>query len=327
MNRSDNGSPVRVIQMGLGPIGQKVVTYLAERDNIDLVGAIDIDPDKIGRDVGTLCDIDALGIAVSGDVEDTLKVDADIVLLTTGSALAQVASQVEQCVKAGKHVVSTCKELAYPFDGDADLVGRVDQAARDNHVVVLGTGVNPGFLMDALPIFLSSVCQRVDTVKIERFQDASIRRLPFQQKIGAGLSPDEFEQKRQAGTIRHVGFEQSIRMIAAAMGWKLDRVDDEVFPVIAECATSSPFIPGPARPVRWTAPTRPGPRERSGPHCPRAAGLPGPPRAARHRHHPRRSGDPLQHRGRRQRRHRYLLHCPQRPRGCRRRCPWPAQHE
>ena len=242
MNRSDSGSPVRVIQMGLGPIGQKTVAYLAERDSIELVGAIDIDPEKIGRDVGDLCDIDTLGIAVSGDVEDTLKVDADIVLLTTGSAFAQVASQIEQCVKAGKHVVSTCEELAYPFDGDADLVSRVDRAACDNHAVVLGTGVNPGFLMDALPIFLTSVCRRVDAVRIERFQDASIRRLPFQQKIGAGLSPDEFEQKRQAGTIRHVGFEQSIRMIAAAVGWKLDRVDDEVFPVIAESATSSPFI-------------------------------------------------------------------------------------
>ncbi len=234
--------PTRVIQMGLGPIGQRTVAYVAEREGVELVGAIDIDPDKAGKDVGVLSGVDALGVAVSSDADSVLRQDADVVILTTGSQCAAVASQIEQCIAAGKSVVSTCEELANPFDAAPELSARIDRLAQAAGVVVLGTGVNPGFLMDALPVFLTSVCRRVDAVKVERHQDAAIRRLPFQQKIGAGLSPEEFEDKRRQGMIRHVGFTESIRLIARAMGWPLGDVEDTVEPVIAEQPVSSRFI-------------------------------------------------------------------------------------
>ncbi len=233
---------IQVIQMGLGPIGQRVVNYLAERGNIDLVGAIDIDPEKTGKDAGILSGTCDLGVPIEADAEAVLSRQADVVVLTTSSQLTQIKPQLELCIAAGKAVVSTCEELAFPFDTDPDFSAHIDKLACQKGVAVLGTGVNPGFLMDALPTFLTSVCRRVDSIKIERFQDASIRRHPFQQKIGAGLSPEEFEKKRQQGSIRHVGFAQSIQLIARAMGWKLDNVEDVVAPVIAEKATSSPFI-------------------------------------------------------------------------------------
>ena len=239
---SEEKQPVKVIQMGLGPIGQKTIQYLAERDGIELVGAIDIDPEKTGRDVGSLSGTRSLGVQVSADAETVLAQPADVVLLTTSSTFSQLEAQLELCVKAGKSVISTCEELAFPFDADADLAARIHDLAKKHQVTVLGTGVNPGFSMDALPIFLTSICQQVTGVLVERFQDASIRRLPFQQKIGAGLSPQVFEEKRQAGLIRHVGFAQSIQMIARAMGWELDAVEDLVNPVIAEKPVSSPFI-------------------------------------------------------------------------------------
>ena len=234
--------PIRVIQMGLGPIGQRTVAYLAERNGIELVGAIDIDPDKQGQDVGVLSGTESLGVQVEAEAEAVLQREADVVLLTTSSQFTQLKSQLESCIKAGKSVVSTCEELAFPFETDPELAVHIDQLAREHQVAVLGTGVNPGFLMDALPIFLTSVCRQVDRVLVERFQDASIRRLPFQQKIGAGLTPEEFEEKLQSGKIRHVGFSESIRMIAGALGWKLDKVEDIVAPVIAEKATGSQFI-------------------------------------------------------------------------------------
>ncbi|MFH1569611.1 MAG: dihydrodipicolinate reductase, partial [Gemmatimonadota bacterium] len=221
-------SPVRVIQMGLGPIGQRVVQYLVERRAVQLAAAIDIDPAKVGRDAGELCGVKPLGVAVTDQVAAALATPAEVVLLTTGSTFAKVVPQIEQCLRAGKSVVSTCEELAFPWDRDPALARRVDQLARERGAVVLGTGVNPGFLMDALPIFLTSVCRRVDRVRVERHQDAAQRRLPFQQKIGAGLTPAEFEQKRAAGVIRHVGFEESIRMVARALGWTLERVEEIV---------------------------------------------------------------------------------------------------
>lgn len=235
-------NPLKIIQMGLGPIGQRIVAYLAERKGIELVGAIDMDPDKAGKDAGALSGTRHLGVEIVAEPDIVLRQDADIVILTTSSQLAQLKPQLEQCIKAGKSVVSTCEELAFPFEMHADLAAYIDRLAQEHRVAVLGTGVNPGFLMDALPIFLTSVCRRVEGIKIERFQDASSRRLPFQQKIGAGLSPEAFERKRKNGQIRHVGFTESIQMIARTMAWELDHVEDLVYPVIAETAVSSPFI-------------------------------------------------------------------------------------
>ena len=243
MGQNSSGTdPIRVIQMGLGPIGQRIVAYLAEREGVELVGAIDIDPEKAGKDAGILSGTQELGVEVSPDAETVLRREADVVLLTTTSRFEQLASQLELCIRAGKSVVSTCEELAFPFETAPELAGRIDRLARDHQVAVLGTGVNPGFLMDALPVFLTSVCRKVEKIEIERFQDASIRRLPFQQKIGAGLTPDQFEEKRKQGSIRHVGFAESIRLIGRAMGWRLDQVEDTVSPVIAREPVRSPFI-------------------------------------------------------------------------------------
>jgi hypothetical protein len=109
-------------------------------------------------------------------------------------------------------------------------------------VAILGTGVNPGFVMDALPITLTGVCERVDAIHVDRIQDARIRRLPFQQKIGSGLTPAEFQTRVENGTVRHVGLTESIAMIADAIGFKLDRITDDIKPKIAAKPISSEFL-------------------------------------------------------------------------------------
>ncbi len=233
---------LRVIQLGLGPIGQRLVQYLSQRPYIDLIGAIDIDPAKAGRDAGLLSGVPENGVLVSADAPEVLSREADAVVLATGSSLVRIQGQLEDCIRAGKSVVSTCEELAFPFEDQPAIAAQIDGLAKQHGVAVLGTGVNPGFLMDALPIFLSSACQQVSAVEVQRHQDAAIRRLPFQRKIGAGLSPAEFAVQYQAGHIRHVGFAQSIHLIASAFGWKLDRVEERVEPVVAAKATASSFI-------------------------------------------------------------------------------------
>ena len=107
---------------------------------------------------------------------------------------------------------------------------------------MLGTGVNPGFTMDALPITLTGVCERVDAIRVDRIQDARVRRLPFQQKIGAGLTREQFKRKVDDGSVRHVGLAESISMIADAMGWKLDKITDEIQPKIAIETVASEFL-------------------------------------------------------------------------------------
>jgi len=232
------------IQFGMGPIGCQVARYLLEREGARLTGAIDIDPDKVGRDAGEILGCsEPLGVAVSDDAEAVLAAsDAGTAILTTLSSFAAIEEQLLLCVRHGKHVITSCEELAWPWDEDPERAARVDAAAREAGVAVLATGVNPGFAMDALPAFLTGVCREMNSIRIERHQDAGRRRLPFQRKVGAGLSLEEFRRQVAAGKIRHVGFRQSLQMIAAALGWELERVEERVEPAIAERELESSFL-------------------------------------------------------------------------------------
>jgi 2,4-diaminopentanoate dehydrogenase len=235
---------IRVLHMGLGPIGAAVVKQVASRDGFRIVGAVDIDPAKVGKDLGTVIGLDRkLKVAISNDIKKAIKASQpDVVVLCTSSSLEKIYPQIEAITKAGVPIVSTTEELSYPYFSNKKLAKMVDKLARKGGVAILGTGVNPGFVMDALPITLTGVCERVDSIHIDRIQDARSRRLPFQQKIGSGLTPDEFQERVEAGTVRHVGLTESIAMIADAMGWTLDRITDDIKPKIAAKPISSQFL-------------------------------------------------------------------------------------
>ncbi|MHC1742201.1 MAG: dihydrodipicolinate reductase [Syntrophobacteraceae bacterium] len=235
---------IKVIQYGIGPIGIKMLQYAAERASLEIVGAVDIDPAKIGKDVGELAGLPApLGVTVSGDASELLgRVEADAVILTTSSSLEQIRPQVLQIVSFGKNVVSSCEELMYPWLTQPDLAEEIDRAARGNDVSVLATGVNPGFLMDFLPLVMTGVCKDVRKVTVERIQNAQYRRLPFQKKIGAGLSLDEFSARAEKGVLRHVGLIESIHLIATGLGWELEKAEDILSPVIARERIETPDL-------------------------------------------------------------------------------------
>ena len=236
---------IKVMQVGIGPIGQKVVRYMLERQALEIVAAVDLDPDKTGKDLGQVCGLDEdLGITVSDDLESAVR-DArpDVAVLTTVSSFEKCAVQAAEIARLGVHVVSTCEEMSYPWDTFPEVAGQLDETAKAHGVSVLGTGVNPGFLMDFLPTALTAVCQDVTSIKVSRLQDATFRRIPFQQKIGAGLTLDEFEEKKKSGTLRHVGLTESIQMIAANLGWKLDKTEDIIAPVIAETEVTTGYRP------------------------------------------------------------------------------------
>jgi 4-hydroxy-tetrahydrodipicolinate reductase len=224
------------MHVGLGPIGAAVARQLAVRKGFRIVAAVDIDPHKIGRDAGEIAGIGtSLRVKVTDNVRRAARAaKPDVAVLCTSSSLKSVMPQVEELLKLRLPIVSTTEELAYPTSRNRRLAKQIDQLARKAKVAVLGTGVNPGFAMDALPIALTSVCEQVNRIDVRRVQDARIRRLPFQQKIGAGLTRAQFERQVAAGAMRHVGFTESIEMIAGAMGWTLTRVTDDVRPWIAE---------------------------------------------------------------------------------------------
>src|SRR5688572_11699840 len=236
--------PVRVVHFGLGPIGAGIVKQVAERKGFRIVGAVDIDPAKVGRDLGEVAGVGRpLKIKVSDDAKMTIKsAKPDVVVLCTSSSLKKVLPQIEAILKYKVPIVSTTEELAYPTRRNLRYARVIHQLAKTAKVAVLGTGVNPGFAMDALPITLTGVCERVDAIRVDRIQDARIRRLPFQQKIGAGLTREQFQKKVDDASVRHVGLAESVSMIADAMGWKLDKITDEIQPRMATETVASEFL-------------------------------------------------------------------------------------
>lgn len=236
--------PIRVMHFGLGPIGSAVARQVAERKGFKIVGGIDIDQEKAGRDVGEVAGLGCrIGARVSADARGALKAARpDIAVLCTRSSLASALPQIETILEARVPIVSTTEELAYPSGANKRLARTIDAWARRAKVAVLGTGVNPGFVMDALPITLTAVCERINAITVARIQDASVRRLPFQQKIGAGLSRAEFDRRVEEGNVRHVGLTESISMIADALGWTLDRITDDIAPKIATDAVASEHL-------------------------------------------------------------------------------------
>ena len=200
---------------------------VAERKGFTIVGAVDIDPAKAGRDLGEVAGRrPPLRVKVSADVEEGDQGDE----AGRRRAVHELVAEEGRCRRWRRSssckvpIVSTTEELAYPTRANLQVRARHPRSsAKKAKVAVLGTGVNPGFVMDALPITLTGVCERVEAVRIDRVQDARIRRLPFQQKIGAGLTREQFQKKVDDGSVRHVGLAESVSMIADAMGWKLDR--------------------------------------------------------------------------------------------------------
>jgi len=235
---------INTVHVGIGPIGQKIVRYAAERGCFNIVGAVDPDPDKAGKELGELCGINPLGITVSSNLDKALKGrEAEVAIVTTVSSIADFESQIVELAKAKLHIVSTCEELFYPWNSQPELSRRIDEICRENGVVCIGTGVNPGYLMDFLPTVLTAPCQNVRKVEVWRVQDASVRRIPFQQKIGAGLTLEEFEFKRESGTLRHVGLPESVDFIANRLGWKLDKNVETLEPVIAQKDINTGYKP------------------------------------------------------------------------------------
>jgi 4-hydroxy-tetrahydrodipicolinate reductase len=236
--------PIRVLHFGLGPIGSSIVQQIAARPGFEIVGAVDVDPLKAGRDLGEIAGLDRrLGVRVRADAPQALRAARpDIVVHCTSSSLGQVIPQFKTILASKAAIVSTTEELAFPGRTHGREARRIHAMARRAGVAVLGTGVNPGFAMDALPIMLTAACERVDRITVNRVQDARIRRLPFQQKIGAGLTPTVFRSLVRKGTVRHVGMTESIAMIADSLGWSLDRITDRVEPKVAADSVSSTFI-------------------------------------------------------------------------------------
>jgi len=234
----------RVVQFGLGSIGLMAVKAVLGRTDLELAGAIDDDLKKVERDVADLSGLRRpSGIRVSNRPQEVLGVKRpQVVLHATQSGLADVFPQLSYCLEAGAHVVSTCEELVFPTVRQPRLARDLDFLARSKGSVVLGTGANPGLVMDTMALVASAACLDVRSVRVERIVDASTRRESLQRKVGAGLTRSEFRRGLSKGTLGHRGLLESVHLIANGLGWDLDKVAEKVTPVLSPRSMKTEFV-------------------------------------------------------------------------------------
>ncbi len=216
-----------VLQVGLGPMGKLITKLLLKRKNINVIGAVDINPQLVGKYLIEILDVDDKSeIVIQSNLESVFSEEkVDVVIIATSSSLEKVAPTIKQAVKSGSNVISICEELSYPFQNYPILSKELDQIAKTHNVSIVGTGINPGYLMDLLPIVITAPCQEVKSIKVTRMMNSTKRREPFQRKIGTGLTVEQFHHKIKKKEISgHVGLTQSIQMIVDALGLEYDEL-------------------------------------------------------------------------------------------------------
>jgi 2,4-diaminopentanoate dehydrogenase len=225
----------KVTLLGVGRVGRDVAALLCRRPGVEIVSAWSRNPAHAGVDLGELASGERMGVAVSSSLDEALRHRGEIALIATTSFLRDLAPQIQAAVESGHNVICTGEETAYPWAVDAELADRLDGAARAKDVTVLGAGVNPGFIFDALTVTLTGVAHTVDRIRVSRVVDVSHFSATVLGRLGIGYTLDEFEQGRASGAIKgHIGFPQTIHVVANALGRSVERIEGTVDPLIAD---------------------------------------------------------------------------------------------
>ena len=234
---------IRVAVWGTGMMGQGLLGFILDRPkDIELVGAIDIAPAKQGMTVGELLGRDC-EVKITSDHETVLALKPDVVCVLTASNLHEITGPVEAAIRADADVIGIAETLSYPWASDEEWAERIDALANEHSVSVLGTGINPGFVLDALPIMLSSVALRVDRIEAARINDLSPFGPTVMQSQGVGTTVEQFEAGIADGSIvGHIGFQESIGLISYALGWEIDEIVETREPIVSTVERSTPHV-------------------------------------------------------------------------------------
>lgn len=235
---------IRVLAWGLGAMGSGIAKNLSEKEGIQLVGAIDRNEALIGKDLGTFLGKEEMGITIGNDIEKKLdETYPDVVVIATHSFVDVVFPQILKCIEKNVNVVTIAEEMAYPFESNPEQAEIIDKMARKHGVTVLGTGVNPGFVLDQLILNMTGACLKVNSIKAQRVNDLSPFGKTVMETQGVGTTVEQFNAGIADGSIvGHIGFQQSIQMIGDYMGWAIDRIEEEREPIVSKTSRETPVV-------------------------------------------------------------------------------------
>lgn len=227
-------SELRIILFGVGRIGRDLTRLLATRPGDRIVAAHSRNPALTGKDLGELAGIEPNGVLITADRSQAISVPADVLVIATTSFLKDVAPDIRTGVEQGLNVATTAEEMAFPWAIDPTLAGELDQLARRHAVTILGTGLNPGFLSDAIVITAAGLAWEVERIRIRRVVNLSHFSATILARLGVGYKPDAFQRGTDGGTIfGHIGFPQSMQVVADALGVEIDKITKRFEPMIA----------------------------------------------------------------------------------------------
>lgn len=233
---------------GLGSMGREVARAVLSRPELELVGALEVDPGLVGQSLADLLELPrASGLGPKLKIEDDeaavlRRIKGGALLQLTGSRLPTVLAQIHRALKAQVHVVSSCEELAFPWLRHAELADELERLAVKANLSVLGTGVNPGFVFDRLVCTLGGATGHIQKVQAQRVVDAGTRRAQLRRKVGAGLTREKWDHDVDAGTIGHVGLSESAALISAGLGLDCEEFDETIDPVMAQERLTGPAL-------------------------------------------------------------------------------------
>ena len=235
----------RVVQWGLGAMGSGMARLVLEKDGLELVGGIDMRPDYVGKDLGeVLGGGRRLGVTVTNDPSSVLdKAKVDLVVIATTSWTKEQMPDLKKILSAGINCISIAEEMAAPEAQSPELAAEIDALAKRHGVTILGTGVNPGFVLDLLVVVLSGVCHQVERIEASRVNDLSPYGPTVMKTQGVGTTPEQFAAGVADGSIvGHVGFPESIRMISDALGLGVTRIEQTRVPIISTVYRETPHV-------------------------------------------------------------------------------------
>ena len=226
---------IRIAQFGLGPIGLETLKLAATKPWAEILGGVDVDPSKIGQDLSVLTGVKGLrGRRVWGSLGELVACgQPDIIFHTAVSRFKDAFVQIEPMARRGISVVSSSEELLFPRLREPKLAAKLDKLCRKTGARIIGTGVNPGFVMDVLAICLTGVSREVRAIHIQRVVNASTRRAPLQKKIGSGLPPEEFRRLLGQGKAGHAGLKESLALVAHCLAWSPEKIVETGDAVVA----------------------------------------------------------------------------------------------
>jgi 4-hydroxy-tetrahydrodipicolinate reductase len=225
-------------------MGCGIARLLLEKPGLMLVGAYARRTERSGLDLGTGIGLDReLGIQISGDLAAMIRQSRPRVAIhATCSRLADAWGEIAMLMRSGVNVISIAEEMSYPAASSQTTAEELHRLALEHGVAVLGTGINPGFVLDLLVITLTGVCANVESITARRINDLSPYGPLVLRTQGIGLTPAEFQKGLEDGrVVGHLGFMQSMHMIAHSLGWEIERIEEHREPIIARVRRETPF--------------------------------------------------------------------------------------